>query len=537
MGRLTAPTLPAVSASPGVLRIAAIDIGSNSVHMIVAQVDGDGGVTTLWRVKEMVGLGRISFHAKRLSTEAMDRVTASLARMKQAAQQRQAEKIVAVATSAIREADNGGDLIDRIKRDLKLYVKVVSAREEARLIYLGVCSTRELGDEPKLIIDIGGGSVEFIVGTATEAKMLESRKLGAARMTAQFVQSDPISKDDLARLRAHYTQELAPIVSRVKTLSPAAFIGTSGTLETIAQMCGSESSDGRPVIEAKRLSKLYDRVIGSTADERRRLRGLDDQRKDQIVAGVVLVHELMTQLGIRQIGICGAALREGILHEYLARRVPELEIRKEIPDPRRREVLDLARRCNWAESHSTQVAMLTVRLFDQLHSVHGLGPRARELIEYGALLHDIGWHISPSRHHKHGEYLIRNGNLKTFTASEIETMANIVRFHRKSPPNRRKHARFARLSPDDRKIVEYGVALLRIADGLDRSHAGSVREVTCVVGKKSASIRVLSQLDAQLELWSARQKKSMLEKLLDKELEIVEVRPHVAKNARAIAAR
>ena len=518
----TTRTPPVPSPSHGLMRIAAIDIGSNSVHMIVAQADADGGVTTLWRVKEMVGLGRISFPSRKLSAEAMDRVIASLARMIQAARQRQAEKIVAVATSAVREADNGGDLIDRIKRDLKLYVKVVSAREEARLIYLGVRSTRELTKEPKLIVDIGGGSVEFIVGTATEAKLLESRKLGAARMTAMFVKSDPIAEADLAKLRAHYATELTPLVARIKALGPTAVVGTSGTLETIAQMCGGESADGRPVIDAKRIARLHDRVIASTSEDRRKIRGLDDQRKDQIVAGVVLVHELVRQLGVKQIGICGAALREGVLHEYLARRVPELEVRKEIPDPRRREVLDLARRCNWAESHSLHVAMLTTRLFDQLQPLHELSARSRELIEYGALLHDIGWHISPHRHHRHGEYLVRNGNFKQFAPREVEIMAQVVRFHRKSPPSRRKHKRFAALDADGRRTVAFGVAILRIADGLDRSHASSVQAVECVIEKKAVAIVVSSRLDTQLELWSARQKRGLLEELLDTPIEVVE---------------
>jgi exopolyphosphatase/guanosine-5'-triphosphate,3'-diphosphate pyrophosphatase len=188
------------------LRLAAIDIGSNSVHMVVAQVDADGGVTTLWRMTEMVGLGRISFPSRRLTKDAMDRALMALGRFKQAAQQRQAEKVIAVATSAIREAENGGDFIERAKRELGLYVRVVSARDEARLIYLAVRHSCNLKDQPHLIVDIGGGSVEFIVGDERKAAMLESRKLGAARMSAKYVHSDPISDDDKkALLRSRTT--------------------------------------------------------------------------------------------------------------------------------------------------------------------------------------------------------------------------------------------------------------------------------------------------------------------------------------------
>ncbi|MGN6507230.1 MAG: Ppx/GppA phosphatase family protein [Tepidisphaeraceae bacterium] len=501
------------AALPDSLRIAAIDVGSNSVHMIVAQVDSDGGITTLWRMKEMVGLGRISFPSQSLTTEAMDRAVASLGRMKLAAQQRSAEKIVAVATSAIREAGNGGDLIRRIKDELRLYLRVVSAREEARLIYLGVRSAVELGDHPHAMIDIGGGSVEFIVGNGSEAKLLESRKLGAARMTARFVKSDPISKADLAAMQSHYEQEIAPLAARMKALKPVKCLGTSGTLENIADLC-----EGGRFIEFGRLKRLEEKLIKTDAAERANIRGLDDQRKDQIVAGVVLVRTFMEQLELKQIELCGAALREGILHDYLSRHIPDLQIRREIPDPRRRSVLDLARRCNWAEAHSTQVARLMLRLFDDLKPLHGYGDRVRELFEYGAWLHDIGWHIAPTEHHKHGAYLIRHGNLKQFTESEIEVMAALARFHRKEKPSKKKKS-IAHLKPADRHIVAVGVALLRVADGLDRSHAAAVQDLKCTIGKSKVTVDVIANTDIQLELWAAREKAAWFEDVFHRTLD------------------
>ena len=503
------------------LRIAAIDVGSNSVHMIIAQVDVDGGMTTLWRVKEMVGLGRISFPSHQLSPEAMDRAVASLQRMKQAAQQRQAEKIVAVATSAIREASNGGDLIERIKRELKLYVRVVSAREEARLIYLGIRSARDLGKKPHLMIDIGGGSVEFIVGDNREARLAESRKLGAARMTAQFVKSDPISKDDLLALRNHYAKELAPLAQRILPLKPVQCLGTSGTLENIAQLAGGDDPEQSRVIDRAKIEKLEQRLIKSTSDERSRIRGIDSHRKDQIVAGVVLVSSFMRTLDVKRIDLCSAALREGIVSDYLTRHNPDIQIRREVPDPRRRSVMDLARRSNWRATHSTHVAKLLLKMFDDLKPLHHLGDRERELIEYGALLHDIGWHITPKRHHRHSEYLILNGELKSFAADEIKVMGSIARFHRKSTPSRKKHGLYAKLTVADRRIVDVGVALLRLADGLDRSHVTGVNNVKCQIGTEAVTFAITSPVDIQLELWAARKKRGWFEKIFGKKAELM----------------
>src|SRR2546428_209481 len=210
------------------LRLAAIDVGSNSIHMIVAQADADGGMTTLWRLKEPVGLGRMSFPSHRLSRHAMDAAISVLARFTQAAKQRGAEKIIAVATSAVREASNGGDVIGGAWRELGLHRRVVGARDEARLVYLAARHAMPLKDRLHLILDIGGGSVEFIVADRHRAHLMESRKLGAARMTAKFVRSDPISKDDQKSLRRHIESEMGPLCEQICSLKPVGAIGTSG---------------------------------------------------------------------------------------------------------------------------------------------------------------------------------------------------------------------------------------------------------------------------------------------------------------------
>ena len=503
------------------LRIAAIDVGSNSIHMIVAQADADGAITTLWRMKEMVGLGRMSFPSQRLSDESMDRAITALARFQQAAQQRQCEKIVAVATSAIREAQNGGDFIQRCKRELNLYVRLVSAREEARLIYLAVRHAVPLGADPHLIIDIGGGSVEFIVGNQSSPLLLESRKLGAARMTAQFVHSDPVSEQDMAALMAHYDHALTPLARSIEELKPVKAIGTSGTLENLAAMSNPDTSsnghDGPRVIERGRFEEMLQELVKSRAKDRAKFTGLDDQRQEQIIAGAALVSEIFKRLNLKRIHLCDQALREGILLDYLSRHMPDLAIRREVPDPRRRSVLDLARRCHDYQSHSQQVARICLSLFDELKPLHGLSALDRELIEYAALLHDIGWHIARPRHHKHSMYLILNGDLRNFTKEEVQTIANIARYHRKATP-RKSHKSYQSLSARARRVVDVGGSLLRLADGLDRSHGSVVQSLRCAVGDKKVKCTLNARTDAQLEVWGARQKTDFFEKVFDRKI-------------------
>jgi exopolyphosphatase/guanosine-5'-triphosphate,3'-diphosphate pyrophosphatase len=499
-------------------RIAAIDVGSNSIHMVIAQADADGGLTTLWRLKEMVGLGRISFPSKRLTYHAMDRAVETLRRFQEEAKRRQCERIVAVATSAVREAENGGDFVQRTRRELGLHVRVISARDEARLIYLGVRHEMQLKGGPHLIFDVGGGSVEFIVGDAEKPLMLESRKLGAARMTAKFVKSDPIDGDELKALLSHYEQELAPIVEGIKGHRIAAVVGTSGTIETLAAMCGEEegsNGDTTCYISASALAKLVSDLLECRSKDRARMKGLDDDRKDQILAGALLVNRLMQLLDIKRMQVCGSALREGLLMDFLARHRPELQIRREVPDPRRRSVIDLARRCNWQQAHSEQVAKLCVRLFDQTKAIHGLGRPQRELIEYGALLHDIGWLVGRKKHHKHSRYLILNGQLDPFTSREVKVMGNITRYHRKAFP-KTSHRCYRKLREKDRKIVRVGAALLRIADGLDRSSSAVITDLRCRIGERKVDIVVKAKGDAELEIWSARSRSRLFAKVFER---------------------
>jgi exopolyphosphatase/guanosine-5'-triphosphate,3'-diphosphate pyrophosphatase len=496
------------------IRLAAVDVGSNSIHMIIAQVDGAGGLTVLSREREMVGLGRSSFPSHRLTTESMQRAFLTLQRFVAEATRWQCEEIVAVATSAVREAKNGGQFIDRVRRDLGIHVRVVSAKEEARLIYLGVRHAMNLGARPHLIVDLGGGSAEFIVGDAEKAALLESRKLGAARMTARFVKSDPVEGKELKALMAHYDSELGPVIQDIQKLKPARMIGTSGAMENLVAMCAAQGNgeEGSSVLKRSALEKLLNVLIESRSEDRAAMRGLDAKRRDQILPAALLVQEVFRRTNLDHLELCRSALREGILVDYLARHRPELEIRRQVANPRRRSIVDLGRRCHWNRAHGEQVASLCVRLFDQLRSLHGLGREDRELIEYGALLHDIGSLIGREKHHKHSMYLLLHGDLHPFTKSEVRTIANIARYHRKAFPSM-SHANYAALPKRYRNTVKVGAALLRLADGLDRTNCSVVRDVACRIREDGVEVLVDAPGDAELELWSATTRSPLFERV------------------------
>jgi exopolyphosphatase/guanosine-5'-triphosphate,3'-diphosphate pyrophosphatase len=318
-----------------------------------------------------------------------------------------------------------------------------------------------------------------------------------------------MTKAERAGLLAHYDSELIPLCKSIEALRPVKVIGTSGTLENVAAMCGSEPSHNgestMAVIERGPLEKLVEELVDSRSKDRAKIHGLDDGRKDQIIAGALLVQELFTRLHIKRIHICPAALREGILLDYLSRHLPDLAIRKEVPDARRRSVLDLARRCDWHRTHSEQVARLAMMFYDELKPLHGFGSEARELIEYGAMLHDIGWHIARDGHHKHSMYLILNGDLKNFSREEVAIIANIARYHRKSTP-KKKHDSYQSLSGRARRIVDVGASILRLADGLDRSHSSVIQNIRCKIEDKSVRCILTARSDAELEIWGARRK-------------------------------
>lgn len=515
------------------MRIAAFDLGSNSFHLLVVDAQPDGSFVALGREKEMLRLGDVVSREGRVMPAAAARAVDTVRRFKAIADSAGADEIAACATAAFREAENGGELVDRIYGETGVRVRLLSGREEARLVFQAVRASVVIDPGPALCLDLGGGSLEVTVGGQTGMLRAASVELGVARLTAELVRHDPLSGNDVRRLQERVTGVLAPVADEMATLHPAMAVGTSGTICDLARMAAARRTGVVPAslnqltVRREELLAVHGDILTNSASRRARMPGLDARRADQIPAGSMVLVTAMELFGFSELTVSEWALREGIVLDLISRSDP-VEWSGDSHDIRRLSVLNLARRCNWDEAHGRQVARLATRLFDQTAPLHGLGDDDREFLEYAALLHDIGHHVSIESHHKHTCYLIQNGRLRGFDHEEVDALAALARYHRRADP-KPSHEPFASLHPDRQQRVTTLAALLRVADGLDFGHSGSVDDVDLSISDRSVRIRAWGIDDLELELWGARRKRQLFEKVFERRLEVVEA--HASRRA------
>jgi exopolyphosphatase / guanosine-5'-triphosphate,3'-diphosphate pyrophosphatase len=502
------------------MRIAAIDIGTNSIHMIVVQVRPDLSFEVIDREKDMVRLGAGGLDGRSLTPTAIGAALQTLSKFRRIAESHKVDEIVACATSATREADNGGDFIAEVDRQTGIRIRVISGTEEARLIHLAAGYGVDIGSTTAVVVDIGGGSVEITLGSATSLTVGRSFKVGVIRLTEKFVKSDPLSGSDERRLIKHLNREMGAHVDQIAGKGFDRVIGTSGTILSLGLM--ASTADGKPSedvrnlrVSAKALHRLRKHLVESDLEERLATPAMDPRRADLSVAGSVLFDTIIRRLGATEVTLCDLALREGIVLDYIRRNSARIRKVERYPDVRRRSIVELGERCGYWSEHAQQVARLALNIFDQTRSVHGLMEREREWLEYGALLHDVGVHISYERHHRHSYYLIKNGDLRGFDPQEIEVIALIARYHRQATP-KRSHDGYGDLKGALRRTVKRLSAMVRLAEGLDRSHAQSLAGIDLYPRGDDYLARLRATGDAELELWAAHRHVAALEKMLGK---------------------
>ena len=517
--------------------LAAIDVGTNSVHMVVARPVSGGPPDFLARERMPVRLGSGGSDMKRLRPDAIDRAVAALDQCRRIAEAHEAD-VAAVATSAVREAANAADFLRRARAEAGVSVEVVSGVEEARLIHLGALSAVPIAGRPHLVIDIGGGSTEVIVGAGTEPTLARSLKLGHIRLTDRFFPGGRVEPGAVKACRRHIQAFIAPFLREMTDFEVA--VGCSGTIEALALMGAARRGAplravGNAALGRRDLDAVVDDILARPDPaDRAKMAGLDPGRAEVIAAGAVLLRQMFKALGIQTLTVSTGALREGLLLDRFHRRdrSPASGLHH-LNDLRRSSVLAAARRYDQDVAHAEHSTNLALELFDETRPVHGLGEPEREVLEAAGLLHNIGRFVAHAAHHQHSYYLIRHSEqLAGFTENELELIAQVARYHRKSAP-RKSHPSFAGLDRGDQRRVRLLAGLLRVGIALDRTYRRVVRRVTAADDDRGLRIEVhtAAGADAELELFTARDRCALLADALDRPVRFEVVEAGAAETA------
>ena len=460
-------------------RVAAIDIGTNSTHLLVASVDTTLGTFSIEQAeKSTTRLGERDPDSGELTSEGMQRGYETLRRFRDLAMSHEVEQIVTAATSAVREAPNGREFLQSIKDGLGIDVDLVSGPEEARLIYLGVLSGMSFGDRPHLLLDIGGGSTELILADGRDARALTSTRVGAVRLQRDFVKDDPIPPNRRSFLQAFIQGSLEPAVDKVhRRIKPGeipVLVATSGTAMAIGALAASE--DERPPLKLhgyrvsrQRLDRVVEKLVTMTPDQRRDLSPINDRRAEIIVPGALILQTTMQMLGVDEFVLSERALREGLIVDWMLRH-GLLEDRFSFQSSiRQRTVIHQVQRFAVNQRRAERVATHALSLYDATEGLmHQDDGQGRELLWAAAMLHACGQHINLSAYHKHSWYLIRHGELLGYSEAEHLMVAAIARYHRRSLPKKRHESWQALVTRDNRRRVGEMALLLRLAAALDR---------------------------------------------------------------------
>lgn len=508
--------------------LAAIDIGTNSFHLVIAKIDSKKRFTVVTRSKEVVRLGSSSNDMKYITEESMQRGIETLKRFRLICDSYNAE-IIAVATSATREALNKEEFLSRAYAETGIEINIVSGYEEARLIYLGVLQSLDVYNKKILLIDIGGGSTEFLIGKKGNVRSASSLKIGAVRLTHKFSLAGKVNKDDIREAKQFVEGAINQIVRTMKNENFEMAIGSSGTINNIGSIINFESNPTEDydmnmngfIIKRKALQSAVNRIYkAETFEDRLSIPGLDPKRADIITAGAIILEQIFEDLDLERMTLSNFALREGIIMNYIQQKSGEFDL-GHLTDVRYNSVIHLCEQTNYDKEHSVHVMKLANKLFDFVKLKFEFSDEDREYLEAACLLHDIGYYISHSDHHKHSYYLIRNSGMLGFNDKEIEIIANIARYHRKSHP-KPKHEAYNKLDENSKETVRKLSGILRIADALDRSHRSLINDLDVSLKDDVFEIVLKScKSEPSLEIWGANIRKNLFEESFGYKVKII----------------
>lgn len=507
------------------MNLAAIDIGTNSIHMIIVKVLARDNFKTLMQEKTMVKLGSGVFATNELSPKAFESGIETIKRYVQLADQYGVDHIITSATSATREAKNGREFLDRVIAETGISPQLIAGKEEARLIFLAVKRAIALRKEKVLVLDIGGGSTEAVAGDENTIDFADSIKLGVLRLLDRVGHEGPLDKKTYDELRHHIRQTAEKIFEKAKKTGFNRVIGTSGTIRSLAEACLFKNKNPFPeavnaeVVKVEDIEKLRDKLIRISPEKRAEIPGISSNRVDAIHLGATLLVELLHLANAKEITISDASLREGMIINHIEKhgvQVDESALGKNV---RERSSLLLAMRYEVNLEEKKHISRLALQLFDQLKQLHGAGPYERELLYHACLIFDVGLYIKFQDYHKHSRYIIKNSLLRGFNNEEVMLLGHLARYHRKSGP-KKKHKKFKKLDNRLRNQVRILSGILRIAVGMDKTKNQWVQNVYCLPEEEKITIKVFGEENLELEIWEAQRFSDTLAKYLRTEISI-----------------
>jgi exopolyphosphatase/guanosine-5'-triphosphate,3'-diphosphate pyrophosphatase len=499
------------------LRVACVDMGSNAIRFLVAQFANEHEYEAIHSERVPVRLGHAVFLSGRLDRSAMEAAVEALRKFRVEMDEAGVEHYRAVATSAVRESKNGEDFVARVHDETGIVLEPISGSEEARLVHLAVANAIPLGKRRWVLADLGGGSVEVSLVDQNGTFWSESHTLGSVRLLEELTESatDP---GRFRRLLEEYISVLR-VPPSVNAGRVAGFIATGGNIETLAKLGAGRSMDGVSRLGTDKLREVIERLAQMSYHERVDQLGLREDRADVVLPAALVYSRLADLCQVDEIIVPHVGVKDGVLLDV----VNKLVRRRDHEDRQAREVaasaVTVGRKYLFDEEHSKHVARLSLELFDQLRSLHGLGAVDRKILHAAALLHDIGQFVSFKGHHKHSLYLISNSELPNFSHKEMRLVANVARYHRKAHPAPHHHL-YAELSSSEQDRVLRLSSLLRLADSLDRDHLQRIRSVQVKINGGHVSLYLDGPGGLLLEGWLLKKKSQLFSKVFGKKVKL-----------------
>jgi exopolyphosphatase/guanosine-5'-triphosphate,3'-diphosphate pyrophosphatase len=500
--------------------LAAIDVGSNAIRLVIGNVDADRTITVIESIRESVRLGEDVFAHGSISDANIERAAEVFRKFRGLIDTHGAKWVRAVSTSACREALNRELFVDRIAQTSDIELTVIGEEEEARLIYLAVADRVPLKGKVAMLVDIGGGSTEVTLVSGGQILATESFKMGSVRLLQLLRDSRRGEREFHQLLREYLDSTHRKIKKELGNERIELCVGTGGNIEVLGDLRREVLKKERDsVLPMDDLDDLVKRLQNLSYEERVRELGLRPDRADVIVPASMILQKIVKQAGVREVVIPRVGLKDGLLIDM----VQELFGEKKAAS---RELVlssayQLGRKYQFDEPHGKTVARLALLLFDETKHLHNCTMEHRLLLEVAALLHDIGNFVNMRDHHKHTQYLLMATQLIGLPQSQQTLVANIARYHRKSMP-KVQHDSYRALGAKERVLVTKLAAILRLADALDNEHGSRVSAVKVEYKKPKLIIQIEGEGDLLLEKWALTKKAEMFEEVFSVKLVVEE---------------